>query len=578
MEFNFQGWDAQLHHHHHMYPPTTPVKDGLWRETSVGGSYGGGMGILETRKAIERELEKREIAMEMAMHGSPRLPLVSHTNRLQSISFEGGRCEIGGFHQRLVPVDGKKKVIDLGKPHGVKGKPTSEWSCAVCKVSAPCEQAFNAHLVGKKHQAQMAVLKAKNTQNHATQQKTSKKQSGEIGLGVKSITTMETESLKSNNSVKTQPPLLKKSNSSKCVSEKEDDMKNSSKCDSKKEENKKSESWFSCEMCKVRASSHEVMNAHIKGKKHLNNLLKLRQESVAADKKSDSSKRDSKKEEDKKRELWFSCEMCKVGASSHEVMNAHIKGKKHLNNLLRLQESVAADKKSDSSKCDTKKEEDKKSELWFLCEICKVGASSHEVMNAHIKGKKHLNNLLKLRQESVAADKKSDSSNCDSKKGEDKKRELWFSCEMCKVGASSHEVMNAHIKGKKHLNNLLRLHQESVAADKKSDSSNCDSKKEEDKKSELWFSCEICKVGASSHEVMNAHIKGKKHLKNLLKLHQESGLQAAAPGTKKPHKAETEVGVKDKESTRKTQVADNGCLLHVEDNNLAMLGSDSHKS
>ncbi|KAJ9535155.1 hypothetical protein OSB04_un001766 [Centaurea solstitialis] len=251
-------------------------------------------GSVETRKAIQRELEKerireeilseeiahkrdleaevrREMAMEMAIHGDRGFPSsfpLGHTNPLQPgmppfapVSFEekfGGRCEIG---------DGKKKVIDLGNPNGgAKGKPVSEWSCAVCKVSAPCEQGFKEHLVGKKHQAQMATLKAKNTQKHATQHnKTSKKQSGEIGLGVKSTTTVETESSKSNKSVKTQPPPLKK--------------KNTSKSDSKQEEDTKNESWFSCDMCNVGASCHEVMNAHIKGKKHLKNLLKLHQES-----------------------------------------------------------------------------------------------------------------------------------------------------------------------------------------------------------------------------------------------------------------------------------------------------------
>ncbi|XP_024980187.1 uncharacterized protein LOC112517097 isoform X2 [Cynara cardunculus var. scolymus] len=272
-----------------------------------GGTDGGFSSSLKERirgeilaeEIARKEAEvRREMAMEMAMHGGTGggfsssfmlKPPLSHTNRLDPgmprgqpfapASFEEKygcsehqRREIGSFQevpfQRLPssPGDAKKKVIDLGKSigatlSGAKGKPplaaaagSSEWSCAVCKVSATSEHDLIKHLAGKKHQTQMATLKANKAQRHGSQHKTCKKQSisgdgvmklkkksAEIGLGV-ALNTMESKVLKSNKSVKAQPPLIK--NSSKCVST------------SSNKEDKKSEG---------------------EGKKHLKNLLKLHQ-------------------------------------------------------------------------------------------------------------------------------------------------------------------------------------------------------------------------------------------------------------------------------------------------------------
>ncbi|KAI3715029.1 hypothetical protein L6452_21994 [Arctium lappa] len=179
------------------------------------------------------------------------------------------RREIGSF--QVVPSspgDGKKKVIDLGKPiganlSGAKGKSpssaaagSSEWSCAVCKKTCK-NQSLSPSISGD------GVIKLKN-------------KSAEIGLGVapKKPTTMDSKVLKSNKSVNTQPPLIK--NSSKCVpiNSKKEDKKS-------KGEGMIQQFLFSCEMCNVGASSDKVMNAHIKGKKHLKNLLKLHQEAAA---------------------------------------------------------------------------------------------------------------------------------------------------------------------------------------------------------------------------------------------------------------------------------------------------------
>ncbi|KAI3715030.1 hypothetical protein L6452_21995 [Arctium lappa] len=63
MEFNFRGWDAQMQHMYH-----TPVKEGLWSGTSLDGGQGvRGIypGSMDSREAIQRELEKEKIREEI---------------------------------------------------------------------------------------------------------------------------------------------------------------------------------------------------------------------------------------------------------------------------------------------------------------------------------------------------------------------------------------------------------------------------------------------------------------------------------------------------------------------------------
>ncbi|KAL1817724.1 uncharacterized protein LOC108220578 [Daucus carota subsp. sativus] len=145
-----------------------------------------------------------------------------------------------------------KKRKDMASPvegHSeVTKKLTSEWSCALCQISATSEQGLHDHLKGKKHKKQVG------------------QKAGMIGLCPNKIINPVNPSQVAKKNVETRVEnknidIVKKKESGGAVR----------KISKRKAMNFK----FYCHMCEVGAFSEEIMNSHKTGKKHMLRLHQL---------------------------------------------------------------------------------------------------------------------------------------------------------------------------------------------------------------------------------------------------------------------------------------------------------------
>ncbi|KAJ9557827.1 hypothetical protein OSB04_012441 [Centaurea solstitialis] len=92
-----------------------------------------------------------------------------------------------------------------------------------------------------------------------------------------------------------------------------------------------------------------------------------------------------------------------------------------------------------------------------------------------------------------------------------------WSCAVCRISATSEQGLNDHLVGKKHKAKMAKAHDSAEigmpSKRKKSEekeAKRCDSKSEAN-----VFWCEMCDVGPCSEIIMEAHRRGKKHMKKL---------------------------------------------------------------
>lgn len=153
-----------------------------------------------------------------------------------------------------------------------KQKTKDDWSCALCRVSATSERGLNEHLQGKKHKAKERGLLTQKT-----------------GFGTS--------------------PLPKKAIRKKRKHIKTRGLESSP---TSKNEDKKAEGGTGSNLAQKKEDSAEKQNGESAMPKHTPGSAKP------------------------KKKLRFWCEVCKVGAHSQKVMDAHQKGKRHSATLSEL--------------------------------------------------------------------------------------------------------------------------------------------------------------------------------------------------------------------------------------------------
>ncbi|XXG58638.1 hypothetical protein AAC387_Pa04g0902 [Persea americana] len=236
-----------------------------------------------------------------------------------------------------------------------------EWSCDLCHVIAPSEQALNEHIYGKEHMAKEEELLI-----------ASKRDEGNKFVAAELIN----------------PNNVKKE--------------------------------WSCALCQVSTTSEQHLNKHLQGKKH-----KAKEGALIKGSKPDESNETEAaqlKNPDKVKKEW-SCTLCQESAPSEQGLNEHLQGKKHKAKGEELLIASKPASSSTISKKDdnpntlekqgvTSNEHEKKLEqqvpkeakeivgkqpLIHYCEHCKLQCNSESMLASHLSGKKHLSCMQKLK-------------------------------------------------------------------------------------------------------------------------------------------------------------------------------------
>ncbi|KAF5807267.1 putative transcription factor C2H2 family [Helianthus annuus] len=164
---------------------------------------------------------------------------------------------------------------------------------------------------------------------------------------------------------------------------------------------------FQCEVCNISCDTKDVLEKHKQGKKHLKRMKRLADLSanppnmvpppVASE--TVVEELENKKQRLLKNgataETLLSCDVCNVICNNQEGFQQHVASKKHAaKSVIQLASTNAVfDATSDSSGGGSQKKL-----VGFPCEICKIVCTSGELLNTHIAGKKHLKKLKELGQ------------------------------------------------------------------------------------------------------------------------------------------------------------------------------------
>lgn len=288
----------------------------------------------------------------LTMRLDPRLPFMHHFNNNHHRWQPDGRfsflppppaptpmlppqvTEVSDIEVKDTSEGNKNKLIVLAKPNpnrvvgakwktlplagagelslpliSLKKKPNEEWSCAICHVSTTSEKGLTEHIQGRKHKANEARLKAQRMEqisktNTTTLPKKPRKRAKVADMPVTTGLGSETEE---------KLPQL---------------SKNVDGLDQKLEDGEKLKNK------KDKLSLKKEKKAK-RSRKKLDSLLK--RDGPTAEDKAERTPGPGKRE---KYEFW--CSICLVGVHSQAVMEAHIKGRKHIARLLKLGKTNAA--------------------------------------------------------------------------------------------------------------------------------------------------------------------------------------------------------------------------------------------
>ncbi|XP_071909103.1 uncharacterized protein [Coffea arabica] len=245
------------------------------------------------------------------------------TGRLGMVPLQHGSIEPKIKEFMSSPADVKKdKIVILAKPDasllgakrkavppeeegagdlsgGVsKKKVEEEWSCALCQVSATSERGLNDHIQGKKHKSKEAALRAQRNGNNIgigtfpkkdikPSVEAAHKVSSEMGLKSRGELSQFKQTRESSLLINSSTERTKENNVS--ISEESDKTDNTRKKNlgvqkaPNKGQKKKKICTFWCEMCQVGAYNESVMEAHRKGKKHMNRLQEADEATIGDD-------------------------------------------------------------------------------------------------------------------------------------------------------------------------------------------------------------------------------------------------------------------------------------------------------
>ena len=164
-------------------------------------------------------------------------------------------------------------------PFGLKKKPKEEWSCALCQVSATSEKALNDHLRGKKHIAKEAKLNSQSAGAQVPKKTGSGSANPELKAKIEAQTSEQNVVASVSNKKKNRKRDLKLKNILPTKNRNAGGLKNSAgsetvmQADGAVKQKKVKKFKFWCEMCRIGSYSSQVMEDHMKGKKHSANLL-----------------------------------------------------------------------------------------------------------------------------------------------------------------------------------------------------------------------------------------------------------------------------------------------------------------
>ncbi|KAM0866856.1 hypothetical protein ACQ4PT_042368 [Festuca glaucescens] len=315
---------------------------------------------------------------------------------------------------------------------------------------------------------------------------------------------------------------------------------------------------WNCIVRQVQATSEQNLQQHYDGQKHLSNVATLNPTTKASDQKAKSAAEHSLGTEQKKTSsIKWSCSTCQANGTSQSTLEAHLKGKRHNQNITAtcsegnmdgmLKNVAAQEAKSHGINVAKNSEKpwpfiaeqpmaqefDEHSlpdsnkavppsktlpvENWELtgitlpvklpkpptiwnCTVCQVQAASEHDLQQHYAGHNHLSNVATLDPTTKASDQKAKTAAEPSLGTEQKKTSsIKWSCSTCQANGTSQSTLESHLKGKRHQQNIAAT---SAERDKNSMTRNVTAQK---------WNCTMCEAKCTSETQFEGHCRSNRH-------------------------------------------------------------------
>ncbi|KAM0843496.1 hypothetical protein ACQ4PT_057679 [Festuca glaucescens] len=234
--------------------------------------------------------------------------------------------------------------------------------------------------------------------------------------------------------------------------------------------------------------------------------------------------------------MTWSCTVCQVQVNIEKVVQKHCAGTMHQSNIATLEsriKAISGQKAKKGAKPSPGTDEIKTSSIRWSCSSCQANGLCQSDLEEHLKGTEHQHNIVASCREgsnnamvkNIAPDEaKSHKSNVP----QHAEKAHSVGCSTCQVICGRESDLQIHLKGKRHLNKIRAVLEESknVAAlcqegsnndvakniaphEAKSHESNVPQHAEEPP----LVACDICQVICGRESDLEIHLKGKRHLK-----------------------------------------------------------------
>jgi len=247
---------------------------------------------------------------------------------------------------------------------------------------------------------------------------------------------------------------------------------------------------LSCSICAVSTTCKDAYDMHVNGKKHAAKVASLEKNGEGGEKASDKES--------------FHCEFCDVTVNNKDIFESHRNGKRHAEKVRKIAEG-------DSGVASQS----------FACELCQITVTSQTLLDAHLAGKKHMKKLGGGGgAESAVVGGGGATNGATNGAKPAKPAPETITCEVCKVTVNCQQLMDLHLKGKKHLKAI---------GEKDMPKKENLGEKDMPKKENLGdCSCNICGIQVTSPQLMESHLHGKAHAKKLKKVNEENASMMAS--------------------------------------------------
>ncbi|KAE8809563.1 hypothetical protein D1007_13856 [Hordeum vulgare] len=303
-------------------------------------------------------------------------------------------------------------------------KPVSKWLCSICDANCTSQSDLANHLRGRRHQRKIEAFQGEG-------------KGSEARLHEKNM------------------PLLADNNQ------------------------KQVPRWM-CSICSANCKSQSDLSSHLRSRRHQENIEAFQGEGKGSEAMLHEKKMPQLADNNQKPVPRWTCDICSVNCTSQSVLESHLRGRRHQENIEALQ---GDDKGTEVSR--------------WTCDICNVNCTSECDLESHVRGRRHQENIEAFQGEGKGSEARLHEKKMLQLADNNQEPVSRWMCNICNANCTSESDLENHLRGRRHQENI-----EALQGDGK------------DPEVSGW-TCDICNANCTSQSDLDSHLRGRRHQENV---------------------------------------------------------------